>query len=126
MGFFAWEAAWGIILTFDMLKRYERVLANRCFLCEEEETVDHLLLRYSKAIQLWDLLLAIVGVNWVFLLTVREALLSWSRSFVGKNVKKSLDGNPPRDLLDNLAGKEQHCVLQQSFFSRKVEIFFSL
>ena len=62
-GFFAWEATWDRILTFDMLKRYERVLANRCFLCEEEETVDHLLLHCSKARLLWDLLLAIVGVN---------------------------------------------------------------
>ena len=60
-----------------MLKRHERFLANRCFLYEEmEETVDHLLLHYSKAKLLRDLLLTIVGVNWVFPLTVREALLS--------------------------------------------------
>ena len=40
--FFAWEASWGEVLTLDQLKRKERVIANRCFLCkEEEETVDH-------------------------------------------------------------------------------------
>ena len=73
-----------------MLKRRGRVLANRCFLCEEmEETVDHLLLHCSKARPLWDLLLAIVGVNWVFPLTFREALLSRSGSFVGKKHKKT-------------------------------------
>ena len=83
VSFFAWEAAWGRILTLDMLKRRGIVLANKCFLCEEmEEAIDHLLLHCSKARLLWDLLLAIVRVNWVFPLIVREGPL-W-----GKNVKK--------------------------------------
>ena len=72
-----------------MLKKRGRVLANRCFLYKEmDETVDHLLLHCSKARLLWDLLLAIVGVNWVFPLIVREAFLSKSGSFVGKKRKK--------------------------------------
>ena len=59
-------------------------------LCEKmEETVDHLLLHCSKARLMWDLLLAIVSVNWVFPLTVRESLLSWSESFVGKKREKA-------------------------------------
>ena len=37
----------------------------------------------------WDLLLAIVGVKWVFPLTVRETLPSWGGSFVGKKHKKA-------------------------------------
>ena len=42
-------------------------LVNRCFLCEEkEETIDHLLIHCSRAKMLWDLLLAITDVNWVF------------------------------------------------------------
>ena len=49
-----------------------------------EETVDHFLLHCSKAKLIWDLLLAIVGVNWVLPLIVREALLSWNKSFVGE------------------------------------------
>ena len=65
--FFAWEASWIKILTLDHLKRRGRALANRCFLCEEEEvTVEHLLVHCSKARLLWELLFAIVGVNWVF------------------------------------------------------------
>ena len=45
MGFFAWEASWGKVLTLDQLKRRGRALANRCFLCEEEEEdINHLLL----------------------------------------------------------------------------------
>ena len=63
MDIFAWEAYWGRILTLDMLKRQGRVLANRCFLCEEEKMVDHFLLHNSKVRLLWDLFLAIVGVN---------------------------------------------------------------
>ena len=93
-----------------MLKRRGRILANRCFLCEEEETVDHLLLHCLKSKLMWDLLLAIVGVNWVLPLIIREAFLSWSESFVGKKKKKELGWHPPCDLLDNLAGKEQYCV----------------
>ena len=34
---FSWEASWGKVLTLDYLKRRGRVLANRCFHCEEEE-----------------------------------------------------------------------------------------
>ena len=34
VSFFAWEASWGEVLTLDQLKRKERVIANRCFLCK--------------------------------------------------------------------------------------------
>ena len=50
MGFFAWEASWGKVLTLDQLKKRGRDLANRCFLCgKDEETIDHLLLHCSMA-----------------------------------------------------------------------------
>ena len=55
------------MLTLDYLKRRGRVLTNRCFLCEEEEeSIDHLLVHCSKAKVLWDHLLGLVGVSWVF------------------------------------------------------------
>ena len=99
------------MLTLHQLKRRGRALANTfflcsyqssvvyvlisliCFLCvEEEETADHLLVHCLKTRLPWDLFLAIVGVNWVFPLSVRETLLSWGGgSFVGKKRKKSLD-----------------------------------
>ena len=63
VGFFAWEASWGRILTLDQIKRKGRALTNKCFLYEEEEeTVEHLLLHCTKAKVLWNLFLAIVGV----------------------------------------------------------------
>ena len=74
VGFFTWEASWGKVLTLDQLKKRGRVLANRCFLCGEgEETVDHLLLHCSKA-----------KIFRVFPFTVKETLLPWHGSFVGK------------------------------------------
>ena len=46
---FAWEATWGKALTLDMVQKRGWALANRCFLClENEETIDHLLLHCSR------------------------------------------------------------------------------
>ena len=60
IGFFAWEASWGKVITLDQLKRCERALANRCCLCEEDkETVDHLLIHCKIARMLWDFFLTI-------------------------------------------------------------------
>ena len=49
MGFFAWEVSRGKVLTLDQLKRRGRALANRCFLCEEdEEDINHLLIHCKR------------------------------------------------------------------------------
>ena len=89
LGFFAWEASWGKVLTLDQLKRRGIHIANRCFLCEEhEETIDHLLIHCSRAKMLWDLLLAITEANWVFPSTVRQLLLAWQSASVGKKRKR--------------------------------------
>ena len=89
LGFFAWEASWGKVLTLDQLKRRGIPLVNRCFLCEEnEETIDHLLIHCARAKMLWDLLLAITEDNWVFPRTVRQLLLAWQSASVGKKRKR--------------------------------------
>ena len=88
MGFFVWEASWGRVLTLDQLKRRERALANRCFLCEENEDINHLLLHCKKAKMLWDVLLSICGASWVFPKSVIQMLLSWQGATVGKKRKK--------------------------------------
>ena len=52
------------MLTLDQLKRRGIPLANRCFLCEDdEEIIDHLLIHCSRAKMLWDLFLAIAYSN---------------------------------------------------------------
>ena len=95
VGLFSWEASWGKVLTLDNLKK-GRALANKCFLYgKEEETVDHLLVHCPQTRVIWELLLAIVGVKWVFPLSVREALLSWGGSLVGKKGKKAWMSAPP-------------------------------
>ena len=67
IGIFTWEAAWGKVLTLDNLKRRGMTFVNRCFLCEEgEETINHLLIHYRSVKMLWDLLLSIGGISWVF------------------------------------------------------------
>ena len=51
----------------DQLKRRGRALANRRFLCKEDEgDINHFLVHYKKARMLWDLFLSIVGTCWVF------------------------------------------------------------
>ena len=89
VSFFAWEASWGKVMTLDQLKKRGRSLANRCYLCEEEEeTLNHLLVHCSKAKMLWELILAIVGFGWVFPFSVRQVLLAWQGTKVGKKHKK--------------------------------------
>ena len=74
----------------DQLKRRERPLASKCYLskcylCEhEEETIKHLLMRYQLARMLWEILLAIIGMRWVFSFLVSQALLSWEGAGVDK------------------------------------------
>lgn len=76
-------------MTLVQLKR-GRDFATKYFLCGvKEETIDHILVHCSKVRVLCDLILALVGVNWVFPLTVKETLLSWSGSFVRKKCKKA-------------------------------------
>ena len=88
ISFFAWEA-WAKALTLDMVQKRGRALANKRFMClEKEETIDHLLLHCSKTRVLWDLLFTLFGVSWVLSSSIRETLLSWHGSFVGKKCKK--------------------------------------
>ncbi|KAJ9699595.1 hypothetical protein PVL29_008272 [Vitis rotundifolia] len=89
VSFFTWEATWGKVLTLDQLKKRGRFLANRCFLCcEEEESVDHILIHCTRARVLWELLFALFGVSWVLPCTVSETLIGWCGSKLGKKRRK--------------------------------------
>ena len=90
VGFFAWEASLGKVLTQDQLKRRGWNLANKCVLCcAKEETINHILVHCSKMRVLWDLVFSLFGVNWVLPLTVRDTLLGWFASFVDKKCGKT-------------------------------------
>ena len=43
----------------------------------------------TVARELWDLVLGLFGVKWVFPNTVKEVLYSWGGAFVGKKGKNS-------------------------------------
>ena len=95
VSFFAWEATWGKILTLDRLQRRGWQLPNRCFLCGcEEENDNHILLHCIVVKTLWEIVLAIFGVKWVFPKSVKEVLFSWRGSFVGKKRKKIWNSIP--------------------------------
>ena len=95
IGIFTWEAAWGKVLTMDNLKRRGMTVANRCFLCEEdEETINHLLIHCRSAKMLWNLLLSIGGISWVFPRSVLHTLLAWQGVAVGKKRKKIWSAAP--------------------------------
>ena len=92
---FAWEAMWSKALTLDLIQKREWALATRCFMClEKEEIIDHLLLHCTKTRVLWDLLFNLFGVSWVLPSSIRETLLSWYGSFVGKKRKKACRAAP--------------------------------
>ena len=89
IAFFAWEAAWGKVLTLDRLQRRGWQFLNRCFLCGcEEETINHILIHCTVVKGLWDIILVLCGVQWVFPESVKEVLCSWKGSFVGRKRKK--------------------------------------
>ncbi|RVW42420.1 hypothetical protein CK203_070906 [Vitis vinifera] len=89
VSFFAWEASWGKVLTLDQLKKRGRILANRCFLCcEEEESIDHILMHCTRARVLWELLFALFGVTWVLPFSVRDTLIGWHEFNLGKKRRK--------------------------------------
>ncbi|XP_059591088.1 putative ribonuclease H protein At1g65750 isoform X2 [Vitis vinifera] len=104
IAFFAWEATWGKVLTLDRLQRRGWQLPNRCFLCGcEEETINHILIHCTVAKGLWNIILALCGVQWVFPNSVKEVLSSWKGSFVGRKRKKC--GSPSRYSFSGLYGR---------------------
>ena len=113
------------MLTLHQLKMRGITLANKCFLCEEEkETIDHLLIPSRKTRSLWDLFLAIVGSSWVFPLLVRQTLLAWQGTNVGRKHEK-IRMAAPLPFLDCLAGKEQGGLQGRSPAHKMKFSFFS-
>ena len=76
-------------MTLDQLKKRECALVNRCFLCgEDEESIEHILIHCSKVWELWTLLFASIGIDWVIPFLVRDLLLGWQEAFIRKSHRK--------------------------------------
>ena len=89
MSFFTWEACWGKVLTLDQLQKRGWTLVNRYALCKELETIDHILLHCDKTRVLWQLVFSSFGIQWVIFEMIRETLLGWPNSFVGRRRVKA-------------------------------------
>ena len=81
VAFFSWTTALGRILTTDNLRKRNIILVSWCFMCKAYgESVDHLLLHYPFAKELWDLVFAMFGVHWVMSRRVIDLLACWQGS----------------------------------------------
>ncbi|RVW98801.1 putative DNA helicase MCM8 [Vitis vinifera] len=56
--------------------------------------VDHFLLHCAKTWVLWNLLFSLFGVSWILSCSVKETLLGWHGSFVGKACQKAWQAAP--------------------------------
>lgn len=92
---FVWELMWKEILTLDILKRRGWTLVNKCFLCKgKEEFCDHILLHFSKANMLWQLVFSLSWVVWVLHTCVHATLLGWHNYSIGKKRRKAWNVAP--------------------------------
>ena len=74
----------------DQLKMRVWILPSSCFLCKaEEELANHVLIHCLKATMIQHLIFALFGVQWVMPNSIKETILSWNGSFVGKKRKKA-------------------------------------
>lgn len=77
------------LLTQDNLNRKGFYMVNRCTLCRKnEETVNHLLLHCSVAIDIWSMLYRFFELSLVMPQNLRRAQLSWSLWNVDKAIMK--------------------------------------
>ena len=53
----------------------------------EEESTNHLLFHYPKAAMIWQLNFALFGVQWVMPNSIKETILSWHDSLLGRKEK---------------------------------------
>ena len=66
MAFFVWVAALGRILTTDNLRRRNVIVLDWCCMCKENgESIAHLLLHCSAAMEIWSFMFNIFGIQWV-------------------------------------------------------------
>ena len=84
VAFFSWTASLGKILTTENLCYKGVTVVDWCYMCKKSgESVNHLLLHCPIAYELWSMVWAIFGLQWVMLLGVSDLFSSWQGSFGG-------------------------------------------
>ena len=70
------------ILTAENSKKWNIILVSWCCLCKENgETVDHLLLHCPFSKEIWDLVFALFGLQWLMPRKVIDLLACWQGYF---------------------------------------------
>ena len=77
VSFFLWTAALGRILTTDNLRR-RVVVVDWCCMCRRDgETIDHSLMHYPIARELWNMMFSLSRVQWLMPSGFKELLDTW-------------------------------------------------
>ena len=75
MHILSWTAALCKILTIDNLQKRHFVVLEWCFMCKGGgESVDHLLVHYPIASEIWSMIFCLFGICWVMLQRVADLL----------------------------------------------------
>ena len=82
VAFFVWTTALGKCLTIDNLRKRKVCILDWCYMCKyDSETIDHLLLHYLVAMDLWAMDFGLFGVCWVMPKSIVELLACWQGRF---------------------------------------------
>lgn len=89
VAYFVWLVARKACLTQDNLRRRGISLCSRCHLCgREEETNSHLFLHCSVTVQVWNIFIALTGIQWVMPDSTIEMLSCWNKGRRSVSEKK--------------------------------------
>ena len=76
---FLWTMALGRILTSNNLRKRQVVVIDWCCMSKKDgETIDHLLLHWPLARELWNMEFSLIGVSWVM---PRGIVKLWAAKF---------------------------------------------
>ena len=96
VAFFVWVAALGRILTTDNLRRRNVIVLDWCCMCKENgESISHLLLHCSAAMEIWSFMFNIFGIQWVMPGGVIDLVACWGNSCHSIRIRKVWDMVPP-------------------------------
>ena len=88
IGFFAWEAWWGKVLTSTQLKKRGFQLASKCLFCgREEEELEHILIHCPAIWGQWTDLLYAFEASWICPFLIKDLIQSLMHFLVRKKAK---------------------------------------
>ena len=100
-----------VVVTLDKVQRRGWQLPNICYIYGRiEETIHHLLLHCPIVSALWEIILNLVDVCWVFPKMVKEAITSWRGLSMGKKKKKTAHSVLLCIFWSHLEGEELYSV----------------